>query len=51
MPTKDEIFEELVNYIYGWESMGMILDSEMEDIEKLITQYYLQCDKKVSENP
>lgn len=51
MPTKDEIFIKLIDYIYDWKSMGIIPDSDMKDVAEMIMQYYLQCTEEISENP
>lgn len=43
MLTKDQITDELFLFIDYWADLGLLTDAEIKDIEKLRSEYLLQC--------
>ena len=42
MPTKDEIFEKVMDYIDMGIAMGFYTDEEVKELENLEKLYYIQ---------
>ena len=43
MLTKDQITDELFMFFDYWADLGMLHDDEIQRIEELRNEYYLQC--------